>query len=55
MSRSDPTLCPALLAVELAQPAPAQALRLPTEQAAALVDAVDREAGRVEVDWGLDY
>jgi len=22
---------------------------------AALVDAVDREAGRVEVDWGLDY
>jgi len=22
---------------------------------AALVDAVDREAGRVDVDWGLDY
>jgi 16S rRNA processing protein RimM len=22
---------------------------------AALVDAVDREAGRVEVDWGMDF
>ena len=47
MSRSDPTLCPALLAVELAQPAPAQALRLPTEQAAALVDAVGSDLARL--------
>lgn len=47
MSRSDPTLCPALLAVELAQPAPAQTLRLPTEQAAALVDAVSSDLARL--------
>jgi hypothetical protein len=47
MSRSDPTVCPALLAVELAQPAPAHALRLPTEQAAALVDAVASDLARL--------
>ena len=47
MSRPDPTVCPALLAVELAQPAPAQALRLPTEQAAALVDAVASDLARL--------
>jgi hypothetical protein len=47
MSRSDPTVCPALLAVELALPAPAHALRLPTEQAAALVDAVASDLARL--------
>lgn len=36
-----------MLAVELAQPAPAEALRLPTEQAAALVDAVTHDLARL--------
>lgn len=41
------THCPALLAIELATPAPAVLPQLPTEQAAALVDAIAADLGRL--------
>jgi hypothetical protein len=41
------THCPALLAIELAAPAPALLPQLPTEQAAALVDAIAGDLARL--------